>query len=106
MWYWRVKGKGVPGYLKKGWREERRQRIARYRLRNGMKRGKYWEQEEERKCRMCGLKEEKHWKHVWEECTEWGKERSWDEMVEVVLGEEGEGEEWLKKLEEWRGVDV
>jgi len=69
MWYWRVKGKGVPGYLKKGWGEERWQRIARYRLGNGMKGSKYWEEEEEWKCRMCELKEE-NWKHVWEEGTE------------------------------------
>lgn len=31
-------------------------------------------------------------------------ERSWDEMVEVILGEEKEGKKWLKKVEEWRGI--
>lgn len=63
----------------------------------------YWEGEEERKCRMCGV-EKKNWKHVWEECTEWGVEKSWDKMVEVIQEKEGEGEEWLKKVEEWRRI--
>jgi len=90
--------------LRKGWGEERCQRIAKYRLGNEMRGGMYWEKDEERKCRMCGMEEE-DWKHVWDECVDWGVGRSWDEMMEVILGEEGEGEEWLKKVEEWRGVE-
>jgi len=53
--------------LKKGWAESRWRRIARYRLGEGVKEGKYWMREEERICRMCG-REEETWKHVWEEC--------------------------------------
>jgi len=43
-----VKGKGVPEYLKRGWKEERWQRVARFRLGDGMREGRYWEGEEER----------------------------------------------------------
>lgn len=32
----------------------------------------------------------------------WGKRSSWQEAVEEILGEEGNGEEWLRKLKEWR----
>jgi len=96
-----VKGKGVPEYLKRGWKEERWQRVARFRLGDGMRGGRYWEGEEERKCRVCGWGEET-WEHVWEECTDWGVERGWQEMVEEVLGEGGEGEVWMERLEELR----
>lgn len=48
---------------------------------------------------MCEGGEET-WEHVWEECTNWGKEKGWQEMVNEVLGVEGEG--WLVKLEEMR----
>lgn len=41
---------GVPEYLRKNWGESRWQRVAKYRLGNGMKGGRYWvEEEEERK---------------------------------------------------------
>jgi len=71
-WYKRVKGKGIPGYLKKGWTENKWRRIARYRLGEGVREGIYWTGEEERICRMCG-EEEETWKHVWEECGRWGR---------------------------------
>lgn len=32
----------MPNYLKKGWKEKRWQRIARFTLGDEMKRGKYW----------------------------------------------------------------
>ncbi|EZA48933.1 hypothetical protein X777_12963, partial [Ooceraea biroi] len=38
-WYGWVKGDGIPGYLKKGWEEKRWQRVARFRLGNGMREG-------------------------------------------------------------------
>lgn len=41
--YGAVKGKGVPGYLKKGWGESRRKRMARYRLGSEIRGGRYWE---------------------------------------------------------------
>ncbi|EFN70469.1 hypothetical protein EAG_10829 [Camponotus floridanus] len=47
-------GDGIPGYLKKGWGESRWQRIARFRLGNGTREERYWEEEEKKKCRMCG----------------------------------------------------
>lgn len=100
-WYGRVKGKGVPEYLKRGWKEERWQRVARFRLGDGMRGGRYWKEEEERKCRLCGWGEET-WEHVWEECTDWGAEKGWQGMVDEVLGEGGEGEAWMKRLEEMR----
>ena len=43
-WYGRVKGPGVPGYLKKGWWESRWQRVAKFRFGNGMRGGRYWEE--------------------------------------------------------------
>ncbi|XP_011631492.1 golgin subfamily A member 6-like protein 1 [Pogonomyrmex barbatus] len=105
-WYGRVKGRGVPEYLKRSWKGERWQRVARFRFRfrlgDGMKGGKYWEGEESRKCRVCREGEET-WEHVWKKCTDWGLERGWQEMVEEVLGEEGKGEGWLKKLEMRKG---
>lgn len=57
-------------------------------------------------CRLCGEGGEKEtWEHIWEECRSWrdGRE-SWQEAVVWVLGQKGEGEFWLKKLErEWKG---
>lgn len=51
-WYNRVKGRGVPEYLKRDWKEERWKRIARFRLGDGMRGGRYWERKKERKCRI------------------------------------------------------
>jgi len=42
-WYKRAKGKGISGYLKKGWAEDRWRRIVRYKLGEGVKKGIYWE---------------------------------------------------------------
>lgn len=39
-WFGRIKGKGVTGYLKKGWNKVRWQRIAKFRLGNGIGRRK------------------------------------------------------------------
>ncbi|EFN75876.1 hypothetical protein EAI_03061 [Harpegnathos saltator] len=97
--YGKVKGKGVPGYLKMGWEEKRWRRIARFRLGCELRGGRYWEEEEKRRCRMCGRREET-WKHIWEECTGWGEERGWQEM-EREVGEEGKGEKWMKEVEKW-----
>lgn len=46
-WYQRVKGNSR---LKKGWGESRWQRLARFRLGNGIRGKRYWEEEEKRKC--------------------------------------------------------
>lgn len=101
-WYGRVKGKGVPGYLKKGWGESRWKRVARFRLGSEMKGSKYWEGEERREFRMYGGREET-WEHVWEECREWKEGGgSWQDAVEWVLGEKGEEEGWMRELERER----
>jgi len=48
-WYGWINGKGIPIYLRKSWGERRYRRIARFRLWNEMKKGRYWKGEEERK---------------------------------------------------------
>lgn len=103
-WYGRIKEKRVPGCLRKEWKKKRWQRMAKFRLRDGLTGNRYWEREEEKMCRVC--KEGKEtWKHIWEEFTNCGVEKGWQKMVNEVLGEEREGEEWyteLKKLDEMR----
>lgn len=42
------------------------------------------------------------WRHVWEECVSWKAEGGWQEMMEKVLGDDGEGEVWMKELERLR----
>lgn len=73
-WYKKIKGEKVPGYLKKGWGKDRWQMLTRYRLGNEMRDGRYWE-ENKRLCGMCGTERET-WEHVWNECGEWGIEKS------------------------------
>jgi len=41
--------------------------VARFRLGNEIREGRYWEEEEKKVCRLCGDKVET-WEHVWEEC--------------------------------------
>jgi len=63
---------------------------------------KYWVEEEEKKCRLCGGKVES-WEHLWEVCRRWKEgEESWQEAVFWVLGEEGRGEEWMREIENER----
>jgi len=85
-WYKEVKGEGIPEYLKKEWGESRWSRIARFRLGNEMREGRYWEEEEKGICRLC--EEEETWEHTWERCRDWGEgEGSWQEARSWVLGE-------------------
>lgn len=93
-WYTWVMKEEIPKYLEKGWAEVRWRRMIRWRLGNEMREGKYWEEEERRSCRICegGIES---WEHVWEGCGG-GREQegeSWQEVVEWVLGEEGEEED-------------
>lgn len=99
-----MKGGRIPGYLRKGWTKNRWNSVARFRMGEGVRKEMYWGREEDRRCRIYGGKEET-WEHVWEECGRWGARGSWQEMVETVLGEDGEGEEWLRKLECFRNGD-
>lgn len=97
-----VRSEGVPSYLKKDWGESRWRRVARFRLGCEVRESRYWLEEEKKLCRLCEW-EEKRWEHVWERCRKFEEvERSWQEVVSWVLGEEGEGEEWMRKLEEER----
>ncbi|KYN11478.1 hypothetical protein ALC57_16367 [Trachymyrmex cornetzi] len=100
-----------------GWEREREQyfvergvqvnreggRVAKFRLGNEVKEERYWEEEEERKCRLCGSGWET-WEHIWEGCRAWkmGEGGSWQEVVGRILGEEGEGEGWMREVEEER----
>lgn len=88
-WYGMSNRKGVPGYLRKGWKEERWQGVAKFRLGDGLSDNRYWEREEERMCRLCERGEET-WEHMWKECTNWEVEKGWQKMVNEVLGEERE----------------
>jgi len=47
-WYKEIKRESVPGYLKKGWGEERWSRIARFRLGNEVEERKHWEEGEKK----------------------------------------------------------
>ena len=64
-------------------------RLARYRLGNEVKEGRYWITREERKCRLC-QEEEETWEHVWEVCRRSGEEKGrWQVNVRRILGDEG-----------------
>ena len=52
--------------------ESRWQRVARFRLGNEMRGGRYWEADEKRMCRVCGWGEDS-WEHVWDVCMGWGE---------------------------------
>lgn len=86
-------------YLKKEWGESRWRRVARFRLGNEIREGKYWEEKEKKVCRLCGIEKE-----TWEGCREWSKGKgSWQKVVGRILGKEGEGEWWMRELEKKRG---
>lgn len=44
------------------------------------------------------------WEHLWKRCRKWKSEGgSWHDKVEWVLGDEGEGEIWMREVEKERG---
>lgn len=49
---------------------------------------------------------EESWEHVWEECRTWRErgDRCWQEAYAEILGEGGEGEDWMREVEEERKV--
>lgn len=51
---------------------------------------------------MCGAALET-WEHIWEECMVREGGSIWQENEGKILGEEGEGEEWLRELKKIRG---
>jgi len=74
--------------------------IARFRLGSEMREGRFWEEEEKRKCRLCGWEEET-WEHVVEVCMR--KEGGGGKMrIEDLLDEGGGGEGWMKRLQKRR----
>lgn len=105
-WYRKVKEDGIPGYLRKGWGESRWNRVARFRLENEIGKRKYWNGEGERFCRLCGEGIEL-WEHVWEECRDWelGEKEIWQKACRWVLGVEGEGKWWMRRLERERQAE-
>ncbi|EZA50300.1 hypothetical protein X777_11286 [Ooceraea biroi] len=97
-----VRVEGVPKYLKRRWKEEKRNRVARYRLGNEMRRGRYWEREEDRKCRSCGGEIET-WEHILERGREEPeRDEGIQEKVGRILAEDGRGEGWMNDLDENR----
>lgn len=82
-------------YLKK---KKKRERIliARYRCGNEMKGGQHWEDEEERKCRICRKEEEETIELRKYECTKG------DVAIEDFLNGDGRGVEVMKLIESRR----
>jgi len=99
-WYKEIRTLGMPRYLKEKWKEERMIRVARFRLGNEMREGKYWEEEEKRRCRICGWEEET-WEHVVEICMREGDEGGREKILRI-LDDSGNGEKWMRKLQERR----
>lgn len=102
-WYKVVKEEGMPNYLIKIRDESKRNRVLRFRVGEGMNEHKYWMEEDERLCRICKYEKE-DWGHVLDRCgrEEGHEERSVGERVCSVLSGNGEGERWMKELENKR----
>ena len=68
-----------------------------------MREGLYWEEEERRRCRICG-EEEETWEHIWERCLGGGlgDGERWEEVSGKILSGNGGGEDWMKKIERVR----
>ncbi|EZA62834.1 hypothetical protein X777_01148, partial [Ooceraea biroi] len=90
----------IPRYLKKAGKEGRMIRIARFRLGNEMREGRYWEREEDRRCRLCGWEEET-WEHVVGVCKGEGGGGGTEEIL-GILKDDGSGEGWMKELQRRR----
>lgn len=95
-----MRARGLPRYLRSGKKDEGMRLIARFRLGNEMREGRYWESEDERACRICG-REEESWEHVLERCVDGGNVHEREEVLKV-LNESGKGYEWMKGLTEYR----
>lgn len=90
----------MPKYLREGRKEEKMIRIARFRLKCELRGERYCEEEEKRKCRICGW-EEKTWEHLIGRCMR-GEEKGGRERILEILDENGRGEEWMKRLQKRR----
>lgn len=87
----------IPKYLKGVRKNKERIMIAKFRCGNEVKGSKFWKEESERKCRICEEKEETI-KHMFEEC----EKTKQMERGEVILGEDGQGVEFMRKVMEER----
>lgn len=65
-----------------------------------MREGRYWEEDEKRKCRLCGWELES-WEHLVEVCMEEGRGRGREKIVKI-LEDDGRGEAWMKSLQNRR----
>lgn len=70
----------------------------RFRMNSEMRGARYWETEERRVCKLCGEGEE-IWEHVLGECMGEEEGGNWWQSLREILGQEGEGERWLRELE-------
>jgi len=52
LWYKEIRTMETPRYLRERRKEERMIRVARFRLRNKMREGKYWEEKEKKRCKI------------------------------------------------------
>jgi len=84
--YKEIRTEKIPGYLRGRRKKKERIILARYRCGNEMKGRQYWREEEERKCRICGVEDETI-EHVLERCeaTKGGTRK------EDLLNDEGKG---------------
>jgi len=82
-----------PGYLRGRRKKKERNIIARFRCGNEARVGRYWEEEEERKCRICGEKEE-DWTHILRECEATREELE----IRELMKENGGGYEIMKRI--------
>lgn len=74
--------------------------VAKFRLDNEIRGGRYWMDGDKKKCKVCGWGQEA-WGHVLEQCSRNVKEGEARRMEEI-LDECGEGAAWMKKVEERR----
>ena len=89
--YKEIKVDGIARYLKEIGKEARMTRIARFRMGNELREGRYWEEKEGRRCRECG-EEVESWEHVLERCKK--RDRSGERRKTIeILREDGGGEE-------------
>lgn len=104
-WYKMVKKEGIPRYLTRRWKECKWKRVLRFRMGEGMSECRYWLNEEEKMCRVCGGELE-DWEHVIDRCERKEEELiGMDERVRWILDDCGQGEEWMRGLEEKRKIN-
>lgn len=95
-WYKKIRTIGLSRYLKGKEKENRLTLIARFRLGSEIRKGRYWEGEENRRCRICGWVEES-WEHVVEVCIREGKGGGREEILEI-LEDDGREKSCMRKL--------